>query len=93
MTNAIGGRRARYKPKFKEMEAYDLLPPQVRKALQEGVNCWSSSGSLKHYKKYGWSSTVQWIQDGDDWFMSQRNWDHQIGPTKQLNLRPLRANW
>lgn len=86
-------RSVNYKPRYTDQEAYDLCPPQVRKALDEAVTAWSSAAALRHSKKYGWKRTVQWLRDADEFFMKQKNWNRELCPTKQLKLPPIRANW
>ena len=92
MRNAPG-RTVSYKPRFTDQEAYDLCPPEVRKALDDSVTDWSSAAALRHSRKYGWKRTVQWLREGDEFFMAKKNWNRDVCPTKKLKLPPLRANW
>lgn len=39
-----------YKPRYTQMEAYDLLPPVVRDALKEGPQEWDTGWLLREYK-------------------------------------------
>jgi hypothetical protein len=86
-------RSINYTPRFTDKEAFDLCPPEVRAALNDSVSDWSAAAALRHSKKYGWKRTVQWLREGDEFFMSKKNWDRDMCPTKLLKLRPLRANW
>lgn len=44
-------RRVSYKPRYTDLEAFDLLPPELRKALWEGATTWDSSWFLRRYRK------------------------------------------
>lgn len=44
-------RRINWKPRYTQFEAYDLLPPDVQKALQEGPTQWDTCSVLRHYRK------------------------------------------
>ena len=41
----------RYTPKYTQMEAYDLCPPLIQQALQEGAQEWDTGAVLRAYKK------------------------------------------
>lgn len=50
----MGNSRTRaisYTPKYTQMEAYDLCPPLVQQALQEGAQEWDTGFVLRAYKK------------------------------------------
>lgn len=98
MSNS-GRRTVHYRPRFTDDEAYELCPPEVRKALNDSVNDWSASGALRHSRKYGWKATVEWLRQGDENFM-MKGWEPARGkrpkvlsPTLAARVKPLRANW
>ena len=86
-------RSINYTPRYTDQEAYDLCPPQVRKALDEAVTSWSASSALRFCKKHGWLKTVAWLQKGDADFIAKKNWDRGPCPSAIAKVKPLRANW
>ncbi len=44
-------RKINYKPRYTQMEAYDLLPVEVRRALQEGAQQWNTNSTLRYFRK------------------------------------------
>jgi hypothetical protein len=40
-----------YKPRYTQMEAYDLLPEEIRDALKEGPQEWDTGSVLRRYQK------------------------------------------
>ena len=50
MTNSRT-RSVSYKPRYTQMEAYDLLPPIVQRALQEGPQEWDTGHFLRRFRK------------------------------------------
>lgn len=42
----------RYKPRYTQMEAYDLLPRRVRDALKVGPQEWDTGHILRAYRQY-----------------------------------------
>lgn len=91
--------RISYTPRHTDDEAFELCPPQVRKALMDSVNDWSAAGALRHSRKYGWKATVEWLRQGDENFM-RKGWEPAHGkrpkvpsPTITVRVKPLRANW
>ena len=44
-------KRINYKPRYTQMEAYELLPKLVRDALKEGAQQWDCGAVLRHYRK------------------------------------------
>lgn len=63
------GRSINYTPRMTDEEAYDLLPPTLRKVLQESVTSWSSYGTYRYFQKRGLKATVDWLRAGDETFM------------------------
>lgn len=99
MAKNFKGRSINYTPRMTDAEAFDLLPAQVKRALQEAVTSWSSYGALRHCRKFGWKATVKWIQDGDEFFV-KKGWEPGRGkrpkvesPSIVAGVPILRANW
>lgn len=44
-------RTVRYKPRYTQMQAYDLLPPTIRAALREGAQEWDCNSILREYRR------------------------------------------
>ena len=44
-------RRINYKPRYTQMEAYDMLPQIVQRALQEGPQQWDTTWALRQFRK------------------------------------------
>lgn len=44
-------RKVNYKPRYTNMEAYDLCPKEIRNALKEGPQGWSAAWCLRRLKK------------------------------------------
>lgn len=44
-------RTINYQPRYTQMEAYDLLPSEIRKALMEGPQEWDTGAVLRYYRK------------------------------------------
>lgn len=63
------GRSISYTPRMTEEDAYEKLPPTLRKALQESVQPWSSYGAYRYFQKHGLKKTVAWLRTGDETFM------------------------
>lgn len=40
-----------HKPRYTQIEAYDLLPRLVKLAMQEGPQQWDSNAVLRHYQR------------------------------------------
>lgn len=72
-----------YKPRLTDEEAYEKLPPTLRKLLQESVNDWSSYGALRFFNKHGLKETIKWIQQGDEAFM-KKGWIVARGKRKAM---------
>jgi hypothetical protein len=95
--NATGSGSPRKTP---DLVAYEKLPPQVRKALQESLNDWSADACLKHCQKHGWLKTIEWIRYGDSLLVS-RGWRMSLkigvkndpSPARACKVPILRANW
>lgn len=76
-------RSVNYKPRYTNMEAYDLCPKEVRDALKEGPQGWSAAWCLrrlkklekKHPREYAikkvvadvWRGTNSEVRDGKPW--------------------------
>ena len=45
-------RSVNYKPRYTQMEAFDMLPKPIREALWEGAQKWDCGAILRKYKKY-----------------------------------------
>lgn len=60
-----------YAPKMDSNTAYDLLPSELKRSIQEAMQPWSCYHVLKHYKKYGLDRTITWIRNGDISFVKQ----------------------
>lgn len=51
-------RRISYKPRYTQMQAYDMLPQIVQRALQEGPQEWDTGYFLRQFRKAikdGWT--------------------------------------
>lgn len=68
MGNSVG-RLLSYTPRLTDAEAYERLPPTLRKALQEGVNDWCAYSTLRFFEKHGLKKTLAWICHGDATYM------------------------
>lgn len=44
-------KRVNYKPRYTPMQAYDLLPSLIQKALQEGPQQWDTGTVLRYHRK------------------------------------------
>lgn len=44
-------RSVNYKPRYTQMEAYDMLPKKVRDAMKEGPSEWDTGFFLREYRK------------------------------------------
>ena len=44
-------RRISYKPRYTQMEAYDMLPQIIQRALQEGPQEWDTGYFLRQFRK------------------------------------------
>lgn len=90
-------RRISYKPRYTDWEAYELLPPTLRKALQETVTEWSSSWVLRYWKKHGLAATINALKTADVVYMG-KGWIPAHGRRPKLNstfvtdrIAPLRT--
>ena len=45
-------RNINYKPRYTQMEAFDMLPKPIREVLWEGAQKWDCNWILRQYKKY-----------------------------------------
>lgn len=51
----MGNSRTRtinYRPRYSQMDAYDLLPQPIRDALKEGPQEWDTNSLLRNYRKF-----------------------------------------
>ena len=44
-------RKINYKPRYTQMEAFDLLPALIRAALREGPQEWDTAALLREYRR------------------------------------------
>lgn len=91
--------RSGYAPKMSDEEAYEKCSPQVRKALQEAIQPWSSYYVWKYEKKNGIRATIEWIKTGDKVFVgkgfipARGRRQAVISPTVACKVSILYANW
>lgn len=76
-----------------------MLPPVVRKALQEALEQYDTVAIWKYNKKNGNAATIAWIKYGDKQFI-KRGWIPARGrrvkvpsPIVECDATPLYANW
>lgn len=87
-----------YKPRYSDSEAYDLLPPTLKRAMQSSVTDWSASWALRHFNKRGLKDTIAALDRADRQFML-KGWIPARGKRKALpssfvacRVQPLRSN-
>ncbi len=97
MTNYSTG--SGYAPKMSDEQAYELISPKVRKALQEAIQPWSSYHVMKYEKKNGIKATIEWLKNGDILFC-KKGFVPALGRRKTINssmieckVSILYANW
>lgn len=91
--NQARGRGVRRK--LSEADAYEMLPPEVRKALQEGVFEWSASFCVGHVKRHGIAATIERLRHGD-MHTIKAGWEPRRripSPCVVSGVEPLYANW
>ena len=64
-------RTVSYKPRYTDWEAYELLHPTLRRALQETVTEWSASWTLRYWKKNGLNATINALKTADVIYMGK----------------------
>lgn len=89
-------RSVNYTPRMTDEEAYEKLPPTLRKVLQESVTEWSAYGTLRYFNKHSLQKTIAWLRAGDDAFM-RKGFIRGRGKTKPVpstyiacRVKPLR---
>lgn len=93
------GRSINYKPRMSDEEAFDLLGPRVRRALQEAVTDWSAYWALRMTRKHGADWVIASIRVGDEEFCRKgfipAQGKRKATPSTLTACRVsiLRANW
>ena len=90
-------RTVSYKPRYTDWEAYELLHPTLRRALQETVTEWSASWTLRYWKKNGLNATINALKTADVIYMG-KGWIPAHGRRQKLastfvtdRVKPLRT--
>lgn len=85
-----------YKPRFTDEEAYERLPPTLKRALQNAVTEWSAAWTLRSFNKRGLQKTLDALKAGDETFM-RKGWIPAKGKRPALassfvscRVKPLR---
>jgi len=99
MSNTRYGRY--YKPRYSQLEAFDLCHPEVREALNLAVIAFDTNSVLRYQKKHGVAEAVRWVALGN-YAEAKRPWIMARGvkgtkgyvpampnPCVTLNLPPL----
>jgi hypothetical protein len=93
------GRTINYTPRMTQWEAYDQLPAEVKKALQDALTEWDAYAVLRYARRNSAKSAVAWIRQGDAAFL-KKGWEPRRGfrpkmpsPCEEMEVSPLRANW
>jgi len=64
--------KIRYTPRMSEYEAYEKLPPTLKRALQEAVSEWSSYWALTAFEEHGLARTIDLLHAADVNFMLKK---------------------
>ena len=92
-------RTVKYKPKMTDWEAYELLGPKIRKAIQDSLQPWSAYWCLRMVRKHGADYVIAALRRGDETMMRK---GFIVKRGRGINLpssfvvckvKPLRANW
>lgn len=96
---ASNGRTTRiyYKPRYTQMEAFDLLPPLIRAALREGPQEWDTASILRRYRKLikeGWTTNPEQRVAREIWQAHEYDireaapWQDKLKPGQRRNWKP-----
>jgi hypothetical protein len=80
-----------YTPRMKPFEAYDKLPPKIKRALQSALISYDAYGVYRYWQKIGnQDAVVRWIASGDTAELKRPWWRGMPCPTHTLRLKPLK---
>jgi len=93
--------KIRYTPRMSEYEAYEKLPPTLKRALQEAVSEWSSYWALTSFEQNGLARTIDLLHAADVNFMlkkvpapptaTKKKRPQFLGSFAAVNVKPLKA--
>lgn len=96
MSGGGGNSRTRtvnYTPRMTDMEAFDLLHPELKHALETSPFEWDAYATYRYAKKHTRKETIAWIEGGNAAEM-KRQWGRGVpNPTASLGLAPLRPSY
>lgn len=85
--------------KMSQWDAYDMLPPEVKKAVQEAMIVYCCVNIYKYNKKHSNAATIAYIKSGDrseikrGWIPARGRRAKVPSPCEVENVTPLYANW
>lgn len=62
-------RSINYTPRMTTYEAYEKLPPTLKRCLQEAVTEWCPYWTLREFEKHGLAKTIDRLHAADEHFM------------------------
>lgn len=90
-SNSRSGRTINYTPRYTQWEAFDLLHPRVRDALQRAVIEYDTVAVLNYSRKHGADAAIRWIAQGNA-SEAKRDWIRARGVKGRKGYVPAMPN-